>query len=97
MFSSSIAWADPSGRSPELAAFGAQIGPPDRFAPATPVAPHPLPPGKPAGVRQAQAISMGTIGVGALVLIAVAGYAISTPPYHIPGQPTVTASTSTQP
>jgi len=56
-----------------------------------------LPPGKPAGVRQAQAISMGTIGVGALVLIAVAGYAISTPPYHIPGQPTVTASTSTQP
>jgi hypothetical protein len=40
---------------------------------------------------------MGTIGVGALVLIAVAGYAISTPPYHIPGQSTATAATSTQP
>ncbi|HEX4272576.1 MAG TPA: hypothetical protein VHZ32_14365 [Rhizomicrobium sp.] len=56
-----------------------------------------LTPGKPAGVRQAQAISIGTIGVSALVLIAVAGYAISTPPYHIPGTPSVTASTSTQP
>ncbi|HVW72699.1 MAG TPA: hypothetical protein VHC39_03590 [Rhizomicrobium sp.] len=57
----------------------------------------PLQAGKPAGVKQAQAISLGSIGVGALVLIAVAGYAISTPPYHIPGQPAVTASTSTQP
>jgi hypothetical protein len=56
-----------------------------------------LPAGKPAGVRQAQAITTGTIGVGALVLIAVAGYAISTPPYHIPGTPSVTAATSTQP
>jgi hypothetical protein len=53
--------------------------------------------GKPAGVRQAQTITTGAIGVGALVLIAVAGYAISTLPYHIPGTPTATASTSTQP
>lgn len=57
----------------------------------------PLPAGKPAGVKQAQAINMGMVGVGALVVIAVAGYAISTPPYHIPGTPSVTAATSTQP
>jgi hypothetical protein len=86
------ALAEPPSRSPELAAFSAQIGPPDRFAPAAPVALHP---GKPAGVHRAQITdTYGAIAVGALLLIAVAGYAISTHPYKIPG---TTASTSTQP
>ena len=58
-----------------------------------------LAPGKPAGVHRAQTIdTYGAIAVGALVLIAVAGYAISTHPYQIPGQsPGATAATSTQP
>jgi hypothetical protein len=54
----------------------------------------PLPSGKPAGVRQAQDAGYGAIGVGALALIAIGGYVISTHPYKIPG---TTASTSTQP
>lgn len=57
----------------------------------------PLPPGKPAGIKHAQDVNYGAIGIGALVLIAVAGYAISAQPYQIPGTPTVTAATSTQP
>lgn len=47
----------------------------------------PLPAGKPAGVKQAQAISLGTIAIGALVVIAVAGYAISTRPITFPARP----------
>ncbi len=54
----------------------------------------PLPPGKPAGVQQAQHATYGVIAVGALALIAIAGYAVSTHPYNLPG---ATASTSTQP
>jgi hypothetical protein len=58
----------------------------------------PLTPGKPAGVHRAQVTGTnGAIAVGALVLIAVVGYAISTPAYHIPGAPTANAATSTQP
>lgn len=55
----------------------------------------PLPPGKPAGVHRAQITDVnGAIAVGALVLIAVAGYALSSHPYQLPG---ATAATSTQP
>ncbi len=50
--------------------------------------------GKPAGVKQAQHATSGAIAVGALVLIAIGGFAISSHPYKIPG---TTASTSTQP
>jgi hypothetical protein len=59
----------------------------------------PLAPGKPAGVHRAQTIDIyGVIAVGALVLIAVGGYALSTHPYQIPGQsPGAVAATSTQP
>jgi hypothetical protein len=57
-----------------------------------------LPPGKPAGVRDAQASRYyGAIAVGALALIAIGGYAISADAYHIPGSPSATAATSTQP
>jgi hypothetical protein len=59
---------------------------------------EPLTPGKPAGVRAAQSGHYyGAIAVGALALIAIAGYAISSSPYHIPGTPNATAATSTQP
>ena len=54
----------------------------------------PLSAGKPAGVKQAQHATSGAIAVGALALIAVGGFAISSHPYNIPG---ATASTSTQP
>jgi len=54
---------------------------------------QPLPSGKPAGVRHAQETTYGAIGVGALALIAIAGYAISTHPYQLPGSATATAST----
>jgi hypothetical protein len=54
-----------------------------------------LPPGKPAGVRRAQEASYGWVAIGALAVIAIAGYAISTPRYQIPG--TATAATATQP
>jgi hypothetical protein len=95
MLSVSSALAAEPSRSPELAAFSAQIGPPDRFAPASPVALHP---GKPAGVQGAQVRRYyGAIAVGALALIAIGGYAISADSYHIPGSPTATAATSTQP
>ena len=53
-----------------------------------------LPPGKPAGVNKAQGATSGAIAVGALAVIAIAGFAISAHPYKIPG---TTASTSTQP
>jgi hypothetical protein len=54
-----------------------------------------LAPGKPAGIKRAQSETVtGAIAVGALVLIAVAGYAVSTHPYQIPG---AAAPTSTQP
>ena len=57
-----------------------------------------LPPGKPAGVHDAQASRYyGAIAVGALALIAIGGYAISADAYHIPGSPSATAATSTQP
>jgi hypothetical protein len=57
-----------------------------------------LPPGKPAGAQGAQASRYyGAIAVGALALIAIGGYAISADAYHIPGSPTATAATSTQP
>ncbi|HEX4027487.1 MAG TPA: hypothetical protein VHX18_07695 [Rhizomicrobium sp.] len=56
---------------------------------------QPLPSGKPAGVRHAQKATYGAIGVGALALIAIAGYAISTHPYQLPGS--AIATTSTQP
>jgi hypothetical protein len=64
-----------------------------------PVLAESLPPGRPAGVHRAQAIdTYGVIAVGALVLIAVGGYALSTHPYQIPGQPPGGAvATSTQP
>jgi hypothetical protein len=62
------------------------------FSPA--LAGSPLPPGKPAGVKQAQHAASGAIAVGALALIAIAGYVVSTHPYNLPG---ATASTSTQP
>jgi hypothetical protein len=55
-----------------------------------------LPPGKPAGVQGAQANRYyGAIAVGALVLIAIGGYAITTAPYQIPAS--AAAATSTQP
>ena len=55
----------------------------------------PLSPGKPAGVHHAQIIDTnGTIAVGALVVIAVAGFALASHPYQLPG---ATAATSTQP
>ena len=51
--------------------------------------------GKPAGVRRAQiATTNGAIFLGAVAVIAVVGYALSTHPYQIPG---ATAATSTQP
>ena len=57
-----------------------------------------LPPGKPAGVHDAQVRHYyGAIAVGALALIAIGGYAISAAPYHIPGTATAAAATSTQP
>jgi hypothetical protein len=60
------------------------------------LAAEPLTPGKPAGVRAAQSGHYyGAIAVGALALIAIAGYAISVDPYRIPG--TAAAATSTQP
>jgi hypothetical protein len=55
----------------------------------------PLAPGKPAGVKRAQEATYGWVAVGALAVIAIAGYAISTPRYQIPG--TANAATSTQP
>jgi hypothetical protein len=55
-----------------------------------------LPPGKPAGVHDAQAsYYYGAIAIGALALVAIGGYAISANAYHIPGTPS--AATSTQP
>jgi hypothetical protein len=83
-------------------AFGAQIDrrttlrlATDRFASATPVAPHPLPAGKPAGIKRAQSeTAMSAIAIGALAVIAIAGYAVSTHPYQLPGS---TSATSTQP
>ncbi len=90
---SSALAAGPPSRSPELAALSAQIGPPDRFAPASPGA---LRTGKPAGIKRAQSeTARGAIAVGALAVIAIAGYAISSHPYQLPGS--ATAATSTQP
>lgn len=56
--------------------------------------PHMLPPGKPAGVRPAQDRATGAIAIGALALIAIGGYAISSHPYRLPG---ASAATSTRP
>jgi hypothetical protein len=53
-----------------------------------------LPPGKPAGVKRAQQTTSGAIAIGALAVIAIAGYVASSHPYRIPG---ATASPSTQP
>ncbi|HEY2009082.1 MAG TPA: hypothetical protein VGH23_08845 [Rhizomicrobium sp.] len=54
-----------------------------------------LPAGKPAGVQRAQITeSNGIIAVGALVLITVAGIALASHAYQLPG---ATAATSTQP
>ena len=59
------------------------------------LAASPLPAGKPAGVRRAQiATTHGAIFLGAVAVIAVVGYALSTHPYQIPG---ATAAISTQP
>ena len=55
----------------------------------------PLPPGKPAGIKRAQEIRYGgAIAVGALAVIAIGGYAVSTDPYRLPG---ATVTTSTHP
>jgi hypothetical protein len=90
---SSACAAQTPSRSPELAALSAQIGPPDRFAPASPGA---LRPGKPAGIKRAQSETVtGAIAIGALAVIAIGGYALSTHPYRLPGA--TTATTSTQP
>jgi hypothetical protein len=81
MLSYSPAMAASSGRSPAT----------DRLAPAAPVA---LRPGKPAGVKHAQEGTYDAIAIGALAVIAIAGYVASTHSYKLPG---TTAPTSTQP
>jgi hypothetical protein len=48
----------------------------------------------PAGMHHAQEATYGAIAIGALALIAIGGFAISSHPHKIPG---ATASTSTQP
>jgi len=53
-----------------------------------------LRPGKPAGVKHAQDATHDAIAVGALAVIAIAGYVTSAHPYKLPG---TTAPTSTQP
>ncbi|HEY1877799.1 MAG TPA: hypothetical protein VGG66_10030 [Rhizomicrobium sp.] len=53
-----------------------------------------LPAGKPAGVRHAQEAANGAVAIGALAIIAIGGFVISSHPYKLPG---ATASTSTQP
>lgn len=56
----------------------------------------PLPAGKPAGIKRAQGETVrGAIAIGALAVIAIGGYALSTHPYRLPGS--ATAATSTQP
>jgi hypothetical protein len=46
----------------------------------------PLPPGKPAGIHQAQMRYSGAIFIGALVMITAVGFLVSTRPYVVPGQ-----------
>jgi hypothetical protein len=46
----------------------------------------PLPPGKPAGIRDAQLFSNSTIFVGSLIIIAGVGLYLSSKSYTIPGQ-----------
>jgi hypothetical protein len=52
----------------------------------------PLPPGKPAGIHGAQFASNGTIFLGALVIVFVAGIYAASKPYMTPGQSAVSAS-----
>jgi hypothetical protein len=52
----------------------------------------PLPPGKPAGVHGAQFAQNGTIFVGALVIVLVAGIYAASKPYVAPGQSAVSTS-----
>lgn len=54
----------------------------------------PLAPGKPAGIHAAQAAPSGVIFIGAIVLLAFGGLALSSQPYKIPGQ---SSATSTNP